>query len=78
MNSVTRYKTGKEKEKDNQFLLSRMKNKNLINIIVEYIEDDKTVVLENLDEMIDATLSFIIGRNVFLKRNIKKIGNLNE
>ena len=55
-----------------------MKNKNLINIIVEYIEDDKTVVLENLDEMIDATLSFIIGRNVFLKRNIKKIGNLNE
>jgi dynein heavy chain len=51
-----------------------MNNKKLINIIGECIEDGKTVVLENLDEMIDATLSPIIGRNVF-KNKYYKLGN---
>ncbi len=64
----------KEKEKDNQLTLLRMNNKKLINIIGECIEDGKTVVLENLDEMIDATLSPIIGRNVF-KKKYYKLGN---
>ena len=64
----------KEKEKDNGLTLLRMNNKKLINIIGECIEDGKTVVLENLDEMIDATLSPIIGRNVF-KGKYYKLGN---
>ena len=64
----------KEKEKDNGLTLLRMNNKKLINIIGECIEDGKTVVLENLDEMIDATLSPIIGRNVF-KNKYYKLGN---
>ena len=64
----------REKEKDNGLTLLRMNNKKLINIIGECIEDGKTVVLENLDEMIDATLSPIIGRNVF-KGKYYKLGN---
>jgi dynein heavy chain len=64
----------KEKEKDNGLTLLRMNNKKSINIIGECIEDGKTVVLENLDEMIDATLSPIIGRNVF-KGKYYKLGN---
>jgi hypothetical protein len=39
-----------------------MNNNKLINIIGECIEDSKTVFLENLDEMIDAQLSPIIGK----------------
>ena len=64
----------KEKEKDNGLTLLRMNNKKLINIIGECIEDGKTVVLENLDEMIDATLSPIIGRNIY-KKKYYKLGN---
>ena len=64
----------KEKEKDNGLTLLRMNNKKLINIIGECIEDGKTAVLENLDEMIDATLGPIIGRNVF-KKKFYKLGN---
>ena len=64
----------REKEKDNGLTLLRMNNKKLINIIGECIEDGKTVVLENLDEMTDATLSPIIGRNVF-KNKYYKLGN---
>ena len=64
----------KEKEKENGLTLLRMNNKKLINIIGDCIEDGKTVVLENLDEMIDATLNPIIGRNVF-KKKFYKLGN---
>ena len=64
----------REKEKDNGLTLLRMNNKKLINIIGECIEDGKTVVIENLDEMIDATLSPIIGRNVY-KKKFYKLGN---
>ena len=41
-----------------------MNNNKLINIIGECIEDSKTVFLENLDEMIDAQLSPIIGKKI--------------
>ena len=64
----------KVKEQENGLTLLRMNNKKLINIIGECIEDGKTVVLENLDEMIDATLSPIIGRNVY-KKKFYKLGN---
>ena len=41
-----------------------MNNNELISIIGEYIEDGKTVYSENLDEMIDAQLSLIIGKKI--------------
>ena len=55
----------KEKEKGNGFTLLRMYNKKLITIVGECIEDGKTVILENLKEMIDAKTSPIKGRNVY-------------
>ena len=42
-----------------------MYNKKLITIVGECIEDGKTVILENLNEMIDAKLSPKKGRNVY-------------
>ena len=48
-----------------------MNNNELINIIGECIEDGKTVYWENLDEMIDAQLSPIIGKK-FYKINSDK------
>ena len=53
----------KEKEKDNGLCILRMNNKNLINKLGECIEDGKTFMIENLDEMIDATLAPVIARN---------------
>jgi dynein heavy chain len=53
----------KEKEKDNGLIITRMNNKNLINKLGEAIEDGKTFMIENLDEMIDATLGPVIARN---------------
>ena len=42
-----------------------MYNKKLITIVGECIEVGKTVILENLNEMIDAKLSPKKGRNVY-------------
>ena len=53
----------KEKEKDNGIMILRLNNKNLINKLGECIEDGKTFMIENLDEMIDATLGPVIARN---------------
>ncbi len=53
----------KEKEKDNGLMILRMNNKQLINKLGECIEDGKTFMIENLDEMIDATLAPVIARN---------------
>ena len=50
-----------------------MYNKKLINIVGECIEDDKTVILENLNEMIEAKLSPIKGRNVYKKNSINSV-----
>ena len=47
-----------------------MKNKKLINIVGQCIEEGKSVILENLNEMIDAKLSPIKGRNVYIKNSI--------
>merc|ERR1712151_196858 len=44
-------------------MLLRMNNKNLVNKLGECIEDGKTFMIENLDEMIDATLGPVIARN---------------
>ena len=64
----------KEKEKDNGLTLLRMYNKKLINIVGECIEDDKTVILENLNEMIESKLSPIKGRNAY-KKKFYEFGN---
>ncbi|MCQ2818153.1 MAG: hypothetical protein MJ252_12880, partial [archaeon] len=61
-------------ENENGSLSLRMNEKKLIQIIGEAIEDGKSVILENLDEMIDATLSPIIGRNIY-KKKYYKLGN---
>ena len=67
----------REAEKDNGLQILRMKTKNLIQKIGDCIEEGKTVFLENLDEMIDATLGPIIGRNQKKKGNNKvyQLGN---
>ena len=51
-----------------------MYNKKLINIVGECIEDDKTVILENLNEMIESKLSPIKGRNAY-KKKFYEFGN---
>jgi dynein heavy chain len=53
----------REKEASNGFTSLRMKDKKMVQKIGQCIEDGSTAFLENLDEMIDATLAPIIGRN---------------
>lgn len=53
----------KEKEKVNKLMVMRMNDKKLISKMGECIEDGKSCLIENLDEMIDATLGPVIGRN---------------
>ena len=60
----------REKEASNGLKILRLNSKNLVNIIGECIEDGHTVLIENLDEMIDATLSPVIGRNFKKKNNV--------
>jgi dynein heavy chain len=63
----------KEKAKDNGLNLLIMNNKKLISIVGECMEDGKIVILENLDDMIDAILSPIIGRNVYKKNYMNSV-----
>ena len=67
----------REAEKENGLQILRMKQKNIIQKLGDCIEEGKTAFLENLDEMIDATLGPIIGRNVKKKGNNKvyQLGN---
>lgn len=67
----------REKEKSNGLMVLRLNTKNLVNKIGECIEGGKTALIENLDEMIDATLSPVIARNSKKKgmARIYQLGN---
>lgn len=66
----------REAEKSNGLTILRIKMKNVIQKIGDCIEEGKTVFLENLDEMIDATLAPIIGRNFKKKSGGTKVYEL--
>ena len=53
----------REKESTNGLIVTRMNNPKLVNILGECISDGKSIMIENLGEMIDATLGPVIGRN---------------
>ena len=62
----------KEQEKKNNLQVTRLGNKNIMNTLELAIENGWSVLIENMDEQIDATLNPIIARN-FFKRGKNKV-----
>lgn len=62
----------REKEASNDLKVCRLNTKGLVTIIGDCIDQGKTVLIENLDEKIDATLSPVIARNTKKKNNGQK------
>ena len=62
----------REKEKKNNLQVTRLGNKDIMNKLELAIESGWSVLIENMDEQVDATLNPIIARN-FFKRGKNKI-----
>ena len=62
----------KEQEKKNNLQVTRLGNRDIINTLEQAIENGWSVLIENMDEQIDATLNPIIARN-FFKRGRNRI-----
>jgi dynein heavy chain len=67
----------KEKEKDNNLQLTRMNNSRMIRIMETAIDLGQSVILENIEETIDAVLAPVIGRNT-IKRGKTRYMKLGE
>jgi dynein heavy chain len=61
----------KEKEKNNNLKLLRMGNRKTNNELALAIENGYSVVIENLDEKIEAILMPVISRSFILRKNKK-------
>lgn len=71
----------REKEKDNSLKITRLSYKDMIRVIGNSIEMGYSVILENLEESIDAVLAPVVGRNaikrgkkLYMKLGDKEIG----
>jgi len=63
----------REKEKDNDLQVTRLSNKKMIRTIEYAIESGQTVLLENLENNIDAVLQPVYGRAIIKKGKSKFI-----
>lgn len=63
----------KEREKDNDFQITRLNNPRMIKIMELAIESGQAVLLENMENSIDAVLAPVYGRAIIKKGKSKYI-----